>query len=80
PSTIGWVGMGFRIDRQLLQDMNNLSGMEVALLLRENTGDWRVSVATMDLSKWSEIANAWERPINNDDTQGVAMRVGGIEY
>lgn len=80
PTTIGWVGMGFRIDRQLLQDMNNLSGMEVALLLRENTGDWRVSVATMDLSKWSEIANAWERPINNGDTQGVAMRVGGIEY
>ncbi|MBI3380425.1 MAG: EAL domain-containing protein [Aquabacterium sp.] len=80
PATIGWVGMGFKIDRQLLQDMNNLSGMEVALMLRENSGDWRVSVATMDAAKWPALAAAWEKPINDGDAQGVAMRVGGTEY
>ncbi|MBI5926728.1 MAG: EAL domain-containing protein [Aquabacterium sp.] len=80
PATIGWVGMGFKIDRGLLQDMSNLSGMEVALMLRENTGDWRVAVASMDTSKWLAVASAWEKPINNGDTQGVAMRVTGTEY
>ncbi|MGQ0595684.1 EAL domain-containing protein [Aquabacterium sp.] len=80
PATIGWVGMGFKIDRQLLQDMNNLSGMEVALMLRENSGDWRVSVATMDAAKWPALAAAWEKPINDGDAQGVSMRVGGTEY
>ncbi|TAK93523.1 MAG: EAL domain-containing protein [Aquabacterium sp.] len=80
PATIGWVGMGFKIDRGLLQDMSNLSGMEVALMLRENTGDWRVAIATMDTSKWQAVAGAWEKPINNGDTQGVAMRVAGTEY
>ena len=80
PATIGWVGMGFKIDRQLLQDMNSLSGMEVALMLRENSGDWRVAVATMDTAKWPAVAAAWEKPINDGDAQGVAMRVGGTEY
>ncbi len=80
PATIGWVGMGFKIDRQLLQDMNSLSGMEVALMLRENSGDWRVVVATMDAARWPDVAAAWEKPINDGDAQGVAMRVGGTEY
>lgn len=80
PATIGWVGMGFKIDRQLLQDMNSLSGMEVALMLRENSGDWRVAVATMDAAKWPDVTAAWEKPINDGDAQGVAMRVGGTEY
>ncbi|KGM40296.1 diguanylate phosphodiesterase [Aquabacterium sp. NJ1] len=80
PATIGWVGMGFKIDRQLLQDMNSLSGMEVALMLRENSGDWRVVVATMDTARWPDVAAAWEKPINDGDAQGVAMRVGGTEY
>lgn len=80
PTTIGWVGMGFKIDRQLLQDMSSLSGMEVALMLRENTGDWRVATASMDPARWPLVAGAWEKPINNGDTQGVAMRVAGTEY
>jgi diguanylate cyclase (GGDEF)-like protein len=80
PATIGWVGMGLKIDRQQLQDMSNLSGLEVALMLRENTGEWHVASATMDPARWPTVANAWEKPINNGDTLGVAMRVGETEF
>ncbi len=80
PAIIGWVGMGFKIDRRLLQDMSNLSGLEVALLLRQPDGDWKVSIATMDNNKWLAVASAWEKPINNGDTHGVSMRVSGAEY
>lgn len=80
PAIIGWVGMGFKIDRRLLQDMSSLSGLEVALMLRQTDGDWKVSIATMDANKWLAVANAWEKPINNGETQGVSMRVAGAEY
>jgi diguanylate cyclase (GGDEF)-like protein len=80
PAIIGWVGMGFQIDRKLLQDMSTLSGLEVALMLRQPDGDWKVSVATMEPPYWSAITNAWEKPNNTGDTLGVAMRVAGAEY
>ena len=67
PAVIGWVGMGFRIDRQLLQDMSSLSGLEVALMLRHTDGDWAVSVGTMDASQWSMVAHGWEQPITSED-------------
>ncbi|MGC4061989.1 MAG: EAL domain-containing protein [Aquabacterium sp.] len=80
PAIIGWVGMGFQIDRKLLQDMSTLSGLEVALMLRQPDGDWKVSVSTMAQPHWNAIANAWAKPNNTGDTLGVAMRVADAEY
>jgi diguanylate cyclase (GGDEF)-like protein len=80
PAIIGWVGMGFKIDRKLLQDMRNLSGLEVALLLRQTDGNWRVAMATMDPARWPTIATGWAKPIDHGDAQGVAMQVAGMEY
>jgi diguanylate cyclase (GGDEF)-like protein len=81
PAIIGWVGMGFRIDQSLLQDMRNLSGLEVALLQRQTDGDWRVAAATMTPPQWSELARAWEAPDDGDgDGRGVALQVTGTEY
>lgn len=34
----------------------------------------------MDAAKWPDVTAAWEKPINDGDAQGVAMRVGGTEY
>ena len=40
PITIAWVVMGFRIDRQMAQDMRDLSSLEVAILTRTPAGAW----------------------------------------
>jgi diguanylate cyclase (GGDEF)-like protein len=80
PAVIGWVGMGFKIDRQLLQDMHNLSGLEVALLLRQSDGGWRVAVANMAPHLWPAVSTGWEKPQSNGDTPGAALRVAGVEY
>jgi diguanylate cyclase (GGDEF)-like protein len=80
PAIIGWVGMGFQIDRKLLQDMSTLSGLEVALMLRQPDGDWKVSVSTMDSRHWSAITSAWEMPNSSGDTLGVTLRVANAEY
>ena len=80
PAVIGWVGMGFRIDRRLLQDMSSLSGLEVALMLRQTDGEWFVSVGTMEAGQWPMVAGAWEKPMNNEDAHNASIMVNGAEY
>jgi diguanylate cyclase (GGDEF)-like protein len=80
PHVIGWVGMGFKVDRRLLQDMSSLSGLEVALLLHQRDDSWQVSVSTMDGAKWASLGQAWEHPRAHADSEGLDMAVAGIEY
>ena len=49
PVVIGWVLMGFPIDRALADDLRNLSSVQVAVLARAGAdAPWRVAVATLD--------------------------------
>jgi len=80
PGIIGWVGMGFKVDRRLLQDMSSLSGLEVALMLRRTDGEWAVSVGTMEAGQWPNVAAGWETPLNTEDTHSASIQVGQAEY
>jgi diguanylate cyclase (GGDEF)-like protein len=40
PLPIGWVAMGFPLDRQLLTDMEHMSSLQVTLLERPRNGTW----------------------------------------
>jgi diguanylate cyclase len=79
-NTQGWVGMGIRIERKLLQDLSNLSRLEVALMQRQTDGNWRVSVATMDTDKWPLVAQGWENPLKTADAHSAYFRVLKAEY
>jgi diguanylate cyclase (GGDEF)-like protein len=80
PAVIGWVGMGFRVDRRLLQDMSSLSGLEVALLLHQRDDSWQVSIATLDVGRWAHLGEAWQLPSARNDSDGLDLNVAGIEY
>jgi diguanylate cyclase (GGDEF)-like protein len=80
PSVIGWVGMGFRVDRRLLQDMGSLSGLEVALLLHLRDDSWQVSVSTLDAKRWADLSQAWVHPHSHSGSDGVDITVAGVEY
>jgi diguanylate cyclase (GGDEF)-like protein len=41
PITIAWVVMGFPVNRQLANNMKDLSGLDVALLTRSGEGSWQ---------------------------------------
>ena len=80
PQTVAWVALAMTLDRHVLQDMSHVSGVEVALLLRQTDGDWRVATATMDPATWPAVATSWERPLNAGDINGTAIRVANTEY
>jgi len=48
PVVVGWVLMGFPIDRPLMDDMRDLSSLHVSLQVRDHgQGDWRTAVSTL---------------------------------
>jgi diguanylate cyclase (GGDEF)-like protein len=56
PITIAWVVMGFAIDRELANDMKELSGLEVAILTRDAGGRWMPVEATLPIAAMSGVA------------------------
>jgi diguanylate cyclase (GGDEF)-like protein len=80
PAVIGWVGMGFRVDLRLLQDMSSLSGLEVALLLHQRDDSWQVSISTLEPGRWLHLGQAWEHPKTPTDSDGLDLNVDGVEY
>ena len=47
PITIGWVAMAFPIDRRLVADMQDLSGLQVSVLSNSPDGSWSNDVSTL---------------------------------
>ena len=56
PITIAWVVMGFYIERQLAVDMQQLSGLEVAILTRAPNGAWQALEATLPAAAMDGVA------------------------
>ncbi len=46
PQTIGWVAMAFPIDQRLINDMHELSSLQVAIVSRNQTGTWTTKEST----------------------------------
>ena len=56
-----WVLMATRIDTRLLQELHNLSGLDLALLTPPEAGKrWQVLDATLPADSWPHLAQAWE--------------------
>ncbi len=56
PITIAWVVMGFPIDRQLANDMKELSALEVTILARDGAGHWKPVESTVAPAAASAMA------------------------
>ncbi len=62
PLTIGWVGMGFRVEAPLLREMRQLSSIEVALIRqREDSGRWEVIQSTLGGDAVESFTTSWLR-------------------
>jgi diguanylate cyclase (GGDEF)-like protein len=57
PITIAWVVMGFAIDRQLANDMKELSALEVTILARDGSGRWKPVESTVAPAAASAMAS-----------------------
>ena len=55
PALIGWVGMAFRLDTRLLLDMQQLSGLEVAVVHRMGSKNAQVSMSTLPAGLWPNL-------------------------
>ncbi len=80
PAIIGWVILGQRVDQRLLADMNNLSGLEVAMLQHQPDDSWLVSVSTLQMRHWPALTRAWETPREHRHTEGLDLEVAGMAY
>ncbi len=55
PLLIGHVSMGFPVGKQLVRDMEQLSGLKMGLLGRARGGDWKLLSST-DAGTWQTLA------------------------
>ena len=56
PLTIGWVAMAFSIDQSLINDMRELSSLQVTILTRDKLQRWRIDVTTLSSSEATAVA------------------------
>ena len=56
PLSIAWVAMAFPIDQGLIDDMRELSGLQVSVLTRDRDGRWNSDVSTLPESDAAELA------------------------
>ena len=56
PLTISWVAMAIPIDQTLVNDMRELSLMQISLLTSKNDGPWQPNVSTLDAQEESKLA------------------------
>ena len=60
PLTIGWVAMGFRIEAGLLQEMQQLSSIDVALLTQRGSPPrWEVLQSTLGPTASPQLVEQW---------------------
>ena len=79
PITIAWVVMGFAIDRQLANDMKELSALEVTILARDGAGRWKPVESTIAPAAASAMATDLQaaRP---GDAHTLDVDIAGSQY
>jgi diguanylate cyclase (GGDEF)-like protein len=79
PVTIAWVVMGFKIDRQLALDMQELSSLDVAIFTRATDGRWMAVESTFAPALTTKVARDLaampENPVRPFD-----LDIGGSSY
>ena len=59
PLIIGWVVMGFKLNDRLLNDMRQLTGMDVAVLTRSGKAPWRVALTALQADQARALVQQW---------------------
>jgi diguanylate cyclase (GGDEF)-like protein len=79
PITIAWVVMGFAIDRELANDMKELSALEVTILSRDAAGSWRPFESTLlPAVAGGMLASLQNASIGSNHTFDI--EIGGSRY
>ncbi|MFZ6862115.1 EAL domain-containing protein [Undibacterium sp. Ji67W] len=56
PITISWVAMAIPIDRRLVNDMRELSAMQISIFTSKNNGPWLPNVSTLEEQEEYKLA------------------------
>ncbi len=56
PLTIGWVAMAFSINQTLINDMRDLSSLQVSILSRDRIDHWRAEATTLSPADATDLA------------------------
>ena len=57
PVTISWVAMAIPIDQGLVNDMRELSMMQISLFTSKNNGPWQPNVSTLEVDEQKKLAS-----------------------
>jgi diguanylate cyclase (GGDEF)-like protein len=77
PLLIGWVAMGFELNRSLLDDMEQLSALKVALLVREagEQGLWQLQMSTFPPAEQAQLARGLPAALHAHGGRGPELRI-----
>ena len=79
PITIAWVVMGFKLDRQIAVDMQELSALDVGILTRAPDGTWGAVESTFAPALMSKVAlGLANRPQTTG--HGFDLEIDGARY
>ncbi len=73
PVLIGWLAMAFALDRTLLDDLHQLSGIAGAILVRDPAGAWQLHAARLEAS-----SSAYAPLLGDDLTRRATL--SGVSY
>jgi diguanylate cyclase (GGDEF)-like protein len=85
PVITGWVLMGFPIDQRLVDDMHDLSGLQVSLEVRGSDRiGWKTAVSTLPASARTAVeqqsAMAWKAARNSGLSHEMTLELANGEY
>ena len=80
PITIGWVAMAFPIDRRLVADMQDLSGLQVSVLSSGPDGSWRSDVSTLGPIDAAALARQMPAPDKDGTVLVTDLEMGSGDY
>ena len=82
PITIAWVVMGFAIDRQLAVDMQQLSALDVAILVQASDGSWSPVASTLAPASMLKVASDLRavNAMSGTKPSPFELDIGGSHY
>ena len=80
PITIGWVAMAFPIDRRLVADMQDLSGLQVSILSSGPDGQWSSDVSTLAAGDAATLVRQIPAAVKNGAAIMADLEMASGEY
>ena len=80
PVTIAWVAMAFPIDRGLVADMKDLSGLQVSVLTSARDGVWTSAVSTLSPADAADMASQLHHVRDVSDSFDADLTMSSSEY